>query len=274
MSRSLAQRATARRLGRVLTALSLVAVGLGAGIGVDLTAHVNRASTTTVLATTVEVISGARSAGAFPDPIPSVLEGATNPHQVVLASTVPADANLDSADYVEGRPEQLIVTWDRAHLTPNGQAAVWERRGIAIWQLDSGNAARWHRVYTFENAITNAPNVAMGFEVTTGDISGDGRPEVLVFFDTDGSAGSGTYHLFANTGYQLRQPLMQKLSMDQGTVSITRGALRISQGLEYRGPGIHCCFRKVRITLLRWTGHRLVTTQQTVRRNNRGWPPG
>jgi hypothetical protein len=105
-------------------------------------------------------------------------------------------------------------------------------------------------------------------------MSGDGRPEILVFFDTDGSAGGGTYHLFANSGYRVRQPLVKDLALDQGTITFAHKALVVLEGVDYHGPGIHCCYRKVRETWLRWDNRHLVTARRIVRKNRRGWPPG
>jgi hypothetical protein len=204
------------------------------------------------------------------------LEGATDPQKLILASAIPSDATLESAAYVERAPKQLVVTWNRERLT-RSHAAIWQRRGVAIWQLDRGKGvATWHRVYTFENALTNREGTVWGFRVSTGDISGDGRPEILVFFDRDGSAGAGTYHLFANTGFRLQQPLVKSLSMDEGTISFSRRGLRVNEGIDRHLPATspHCCFRKVRSTLLRWNGSRLVTIERTVRPNRKIWPPG
>jgi hypothetical protein len=257
---------------RLLLGLGLAVVGFGAGFAVAFESH---SETHTVRTTTTrfEVINGSKSAGREPSPIPTLVEGAIDPRRVALSSAVPADANLDSADYVTRPPKQLVVTWDREHLTRNGQAAIWERRGIAIWQLDRGNTATWRRVYTYETLVNNVVGVE-GFGVFLGDMSGDARPEVLVFFDKDGSAGGGIYHLFASTGYRLRQPLVRRLSEDEGTMSFGRDALVIREGVDFRGPGIHCCFRKVRIAWLRWQGDRLVTVRKVLRKNRRGWPPG
>src|SRR5215218_1822259 len=259
---------------RVLIGLALLAIGFGSGIGVALMIR-SETRTRTVQSTTtkVEVVNGSRTATRIPAPIPTLLEGSTDPHGLAVSAAVPIDANLDSADYVARTPRQPIVTWDRAHLTRDGQAAIWQRRGIAIWQLDRGTAASWHRVYTYETLVNNVVGVE-GFRVSLGDISGDGRPEVLVFFDTDGSAGGGTYHLFANTGYRVRQALVKNLSSDDGTISFDHRALVVLVGVDYRGPGIHCCYRKVRETWLRWNGSRLITVRRTVRKNRRGWPPG
>jgi hypothetical protein len=218
-------------------------------------------------------MNGASSAGRIPAPIPTVLEGSADPHALVLGRAVPIDATLDSADYVTEKPRQLIVTWDRSRLARDGAGAIWERRGLAIWQLDRGHESTWHRVYTFETPVNNQVGVE-GFGVKLGDISGDGRPEILIFFDTDGSAGGGTYHVFASVGNRIRQPLVKALALDQGMIGFAHGQLVVLEGVDFRGNGIHCCYRKVRETWLRWNGRRLVKSRELVRRNQRGWPPG
>jgi hypothetical protein len=131
----------------------------------------------------------------------------------------------------------------------------------------------WHRVYTHETSRDDGTGIRR-YDVSLGDASGDGRPEVLIFFDTDGSAGNGSYHLFASVGYRLRQVFAKELSNDEGTISFARRALVVREGVDYRGPGVHCCYRRVRETRLRWNGSRMVTLRRVVHRNRRGWPPG
>ena len=259
-------------MSRVLLGLALLAIGFGGGLGVGLTTR-PEAHIRTVRTTTIEVVNGTRTANRTPAPIPTLLEGSTDPHRLALSSAVPIDANLDSADYVTRPPRQLIVTWDRSQLTRDGQSAIWERRGVAIWQLDRGTAARWHRVYTRETPVNYVTGIE-GYDVSLGDASGDGRTEVVISFDMDGSAGAGSYHLFANVGYRLRQVFAKSLSQDEGTISFAHHALVVLQGVGYYDRGPHCCFRKVRETWLRWDGRRLVTIRQTIRKNQRGWPPG
>jgi hypothetical protein len=259
-------------MNRWLLGLALLAAGFGAGLVVALTAG-SQAQTRTVRATTTtyRLVNGGKPAGRSPARLPTALEGSTDPHSIVLSSAIPADANLVSADYVEQRPRQLVVSWERDY---NRRVGFWQRRGLAIWELRRPNdAASWQRIYTFETPVNNQVGVE-GFGVHLGDMSGDGRPEILVFFDTDGSAGGGTYHLFANSGYRLRQVLVKSLALDQGTLSFAHKALIVLEGVDYHGPGIHCCYRKVRATSLRWDGRRLVTVRRTVRKNRRGWPPG
>lgn len=257
---------------RLPIALGVLAVGLAAGLAVALLTRPS-SRTETVTTTRVEMLNGSRLAGREPAPLPTLLEGAAGPRRLALSGAVPVDANLDSADYVVKKPAQLVVTWDRAHLTRDRTAATWQRRGVAVWQLDRGNFATWHRVYTYEVPITNVTGVE-GFGIHLGDISGDGRPEVMIVFDTDGSAGGADYHVFANVGQVFRQVLMRRLSMDEGTISFSNGALLMREGIDHRGQGIHCCYRRVRETWLRLDGHRLATVRSVIRKNRRGWPPG
>ena len=256
---------------RVLLAAAVLAAGFGGGLAVGLSSR-PAATTRTIRTTTVELISLGKPAGRKPARIPTLLEGSNDPRLLPLAEAIPPDANLVNAGYVTRAPRQLVVTWDRERLDHDG-AAIWQRRGVAVWQLIRRERGLWRRVYTYETPSNNEVGVE-GYGVELGDISGDGRPEVLIVFDTDGSAGGAVYHLLAGDGYRLRQPLVKSLSQDQGTITFAGGALVVRQGVDFRGPGIHCCFRKVRVTRLRWTGRRLVVTRRVLRKNRRGWPPG
>src|SRR5258708_3082557 len=138
----------------------LLVTGLAVGLAIGLGSHSSTA-TRTVTTTRYEVINGSRSAPRHPAPIPTLLDGAPGPHDLILADAVPADATLLGANFVDQVPQQLIVTWDRAQLTRSG-AAVWQRRGIAIWQRDPGSATTWHRVYTFERPINNSAATVEG----------------------------------------------------------------------------------------------------------------
>ncbi len=185
---------------------------------------------------------------------------------------MPADANLETANYVLRWPRQLVVTWDRARLTSYG-AAVWQRHGVAIWQLVGDRAAVWRRVFTRESAVDNESGVD-GYAVTVGDASGDGRAEVLVLFAIDGSAGGGTYHLYASDGDRLREAFVKRLSQDEGTFSFDHHALLVREGVDGYFTTAHCCFAKVRERRLRWDGQRMVVVRDVTRANRRGWPPG
>jgi hypothetical protein len=255
---------------RFLVALAVV-LAFGVGLAGGLSGR-SPGDTKTVTATTVEVLNGQRSAGSEPAPIPTLLEG-VDPRHLELSRAIPQDAELLSADPVSARPRQLVVTWRRAHLTADGNAEIWARNGVAIWQLDRGDSARWHRVYTRETVLGKVSGI-QGYSVTLGDVSGDARPEVLLFEDRDGTAGNGTYRLLANAGPELRQAFTKTLAQDKGTIKFGPHRLVVLEGLGYFDRGPHCCYRKVRETWLRWDGRRTKVVHEAVHRNRRGWPPG
>ena len=256
-------------MARVLLAVAVLAAGFGGGLALGLSSQ-PAAQTRTIRTTTVELESQGKAGGRHSAPIPTLLEGPSDPRGLTLGDAIPPDATLVSANYVTRSPKQLIVTWDREHLRRGG---LWQGRGVAIWQPGRPSSGLWRRGYMYEaRGIGNDVGIA-GFRISLGDISGDGRPEVLVVADTDGSAGGAVYHLLANDGQRLRQPLVESLSEDEGTMDFANGALVVRRGVDFRGT-IHCCFRKVQVTWLRWTGRRLVAVRRVLRKNRRGWPPG
>jgi hypothetical protein len=207
--------------------------------------------------------------------MPTVIQGQTKPDRISLMDAIPVDATLINAAYVTRQPRQLIVTWQRVHSTRDRQAAVWQRLGVAIWQLDPGRSSTWHRVYTHEEPFTNETNIH-GYDISLGDMSGDGRPEVLIAADRGGSGGGYSYDLLANRGLQLYRPFTKELPLDEGTVTFGRRSLIIKEGVDPDFHGAHCCFRRVRETWLRWdeAERRLVVVHRQVRNNVRRWPPG
>jgi hypothetical protein len=220
----------------IIAAAAVAVLGLCAGLATGLLTTRQRETVTT---TVVEALNNPHEGTGYA-PLPTLLEGAFDPRDLGLWSAVPVDANLETAAYVVQAPRQLVVTWDRR-----------DRRGIAVWQLDTPETATWHRVYTRE-AKYNA------YSATLGDVSGDGRPEILVHLDTDGSAGNGSYHLLLSSRSRLREIYARRLSFDEGRILLGRDALIVREGVDHYGTAIHCCWRKVRETRYRWNGRRLL----------------
>jgi hypothetical protein len=229
-------------------AVTLAGLAFGGGL---LAGSLTTGGTKTVTTTAFEAINNPREASSSLAPLPTLIAGAIDPRRIPLWTAVPVDPNLDSAAFVVKPPEQLVVTWDRA-----------ERQGIAVWQLDSIETAKWHRVYTREETRSNV----LEYDAALGDVTGDGRPEILVFESTGGSAGNGSYHLLMSAGPRLREVFAKGLSWDEGRILLGRGALIVREGVDFVGT-IHCCFRKVRETWLRWNGRRLVTVCSDLHRN-------
>jgi hypothetical protein len=113
-----------------------------------------------------------------------------------------------------------------------------------------------HRLYS-HRARQGAERVS----VETGDFSGDGRPDVLVFDDLDGTGACGVYRALVTAPGSVRQVQTRLLCEDQGTIHVRRGGLLLSIGVR-KDPKTryspHCCYVFVRRTLVRWGGGRWV----------------
>ena len=124
-----------------------------------------------------------------------------------------------------------------------------------------------------------APRGVHRVSVESGDLNGDGRQDVLVFDDTDGSGACGDYRALITGPGSARLALTRPLCEDQGAIHVSRGGLLVSLG-EQKDPKtrdqIHCCYLFVRRTLRRWTGTRWVTLSTRLVRlpAKHQWPPG
>jgi hypothetical protein len=160
-------------------------------------------------------------------------------------------------------PSQVAVAWLR---NPDRYPSEF---GLTIWQRRS-TAGAWQRIY--ERRITQSKEQFIhDIRMRTADVTRDGRDDLLVFEDLDGSAGNYVYRLLTTDGGRVRQLAARKTSMDETTVFAEYGEL-----ISYDGVGknpktladIHCCPLYWQRTVRRWNGKRLVTaaTERAKRR--------
>ena len=160
-----------------------------------------------------------------------------------------------------GIPDQRVVTW---HLGGKPEEASSGFYGVSIWQ--GGRQLYAHRARTG----------AIDLSVETGDFTGDGHDDVLVFDDTGGSGGCGVYRALATSAAEVRLAYVQLLCVDEGSIHLSRAGLtfRVGEAKNPRTAGdIHCCYLFVRRTVKRWNGRRLVTIR-TARQPLKGSFPG
>jgi hypothetical protein len=140
------------------------------------------------------------------------------------------------------------------------------RRGLAIWQR-AGREPTWRRIYSLVVPVYGVNR----FALQKGDVTGDRHADLLLFEDTDGSAGCGVFRLLATVRGQITQLLVRRACMDSAAVALQGGALVMYDGLV-RDPRtldqIHCCWSVWLRTVQRWRGRKLVSIERT-----RGGPP-
>jgi hypothetical protein len=151
-------------------------------------------------------------------------------------------------------PPQRVLTWRLGGYAEEPSSGLY---GVTIVE---GN----RRLYS-HRARQGAERVS----VETGDFSGDGRADVLVFDDLDGSGACGAYRALVTASGSVRQVQTRLLCEDQGSIHVRRGGLLVSLG-EKKDPKtrdqIHCCYLFVRKTLVRWSGTSWVHVSSRVSR--------
>ena len=255
----------------IVGALAL-AIAVGVAVGVLLfdrgkTRHVVEHRTDTVVVTVGRPAVPERRV-----PLPSMISGAFQPHDVALQEAVPADARVLDARYIrpsKGFRPEIVVTWMRDWTT-----SPFPEYGLIVWERVRGIVANWRRSYAWEAQTSKSTDVE-GVKVSLGDFTGDGHADILLKEDLDGSAGNAYYRaigLFPSMGTELWS---RPLSDDQGRVELADGAIKVTEGFALaKNSTIHCCYRKVRIRWLRWAGERMTVVRTLERKNLRRWPPG
>jgi hypothetical protein len=178
------------------------------------------------------------------------------PHDSQLGALVPADGALRDMRVLRSNSGsvQVALVWTRA--IRDGEA--WAEFDLSIWQQDK---ARWHRLYHRRLAGTKEMGID-DVRLRTTDFTLDGRDDLLVIEDHNGSAGAYVYRVVTTHGGSARQIEARSTSFDQTSVLAEHGAL-----ISYDGVGkdpktllsIHCCPLYWQRTVKKWNGERLVT---------------
>jgi hypothetical protein len=151
-------------------------------------------------------------------------------------------------------PDQRVLTWRVGGHAEEPSSGLY---GVTI--VEGTRSLYSHR------ARRGAERVS----VETGDFSNDGRPDVLVFDDLDGSGACGVYRGVVIAPGSVREVLTKPLCEDRGTIHLRAGGLLESVGMR-KDPKTryspHCCYQLVRRTLSRWDGSRWVRAKSRISR--------
>jgi hypothetical protein len=153
-------------------------------------------------------------------------------------------------------PAQVAVVW-RKPGAPYGSGlrlAVWERRRGA-----------WQRIYLRNLPDDNEWKIE-DVRLIPGDLTGDGRDDLSVYDDHDGSAGGFTFRLFRSLPRRMEQIDSLSGTRDRNAVFMRGTDLVTYTGVgkdPASGSNIHCCPSYWRRDLERWNGKRLVIVSRT-----------
>src|SRR3954464_3880477 len=191
--------------------------------------------------------------------------------------------------YLLGRA--LEKTKPKPSLAPRGARVIAVRplsddQRVVMWRLGGhpeDPASGLYGVTLVEGQTPlyshRAARGALRISIESGDLNGDGRQDVLVFDDTDGSGACGDYRAVMMSPGTARPTLTRPLCEDQGSIHVRRGGLLFSLGVRRDAKTrdqTHCCYLFVRRTLRRWNGARWVIVSSTLvrRPSARPYPGG
>jgi hypothetical protein len=174
----------------------------------------------------------------------STTNGTARPKDVPVGAVVLRKLALPAK---AGIPEQRVVTWQLGGKPEEAGSGFY---GVSIWEGRRQLYA--HR----------APKGAVNLSVETGDFTGDGHDDVLVFDDL--GRGICVYRALTTGAGSVRQVNAGHLCDSDGSIHLRDRGLLISV------PSKKCCHIYVRRTLKRWKGGRLVTVSSKLERV----PPG
>jgi hypothetical protein len=189
------------------------------------------------------------SSGASVSPVPDLPAGVpASFDRDVPSGDVPSDALVPADTEVTG-------TWYATTSAGDAIVAVWAApgadaanpvvaRGVAVWRHFDDGAAPWRPVYG-----AAYPERAGVYAIASviGDVTADGSDDALVFAETGGSGGCGTYDaidLAAGTRVYERQ-----VCDTQITPSVDPAGLTIIEAV-YAPDDPHCCPSATRTTVM------------------------
>jgi hypothetical protein len=180
---------------------------------------------------------------------------------VAKTSLVPRGANVLAERRLSD--DQRVLTWSMGGHAEDPASALY---GVTI--VEGKTQLYSHR----------APRGALRISVEPGDFNADGRQDVLVFDDTDGSGACGDYRAVLTGSGTAHAALTLPLCEDLGTIHARRRGLLFSIG-KRKDPRtsdqIHCCYLAVARTLRRWNGTRWLDVSSSLVRRPPGRPyPG
>jgi hypothetical protein len=150
-------------------------------------------------------------------------------------------------------PRLLFVHWKRDDDPRNRKEARIGAAGVVLWRQERSpeGAMRWRALYQRRYSVW------AWVDVETGDITGDGVPEVLHSYE-EGSGGCGPHYVVSVAGKTARE-IFRRDSCETD-YRILRRVFMINEpvGPCPMSPASVHCFGGKRLVRMRWTGTRLV----------------
>ncbi len=174
--------------------------------------------------------------------------------EVPIAPLIPEGALSEGVVYLaaDGEPRLIAALWSR------GEDPLARTLGLVLW-APFEDPPPWRVVYAF----TDRPREqVLAIRPQTGELTGDGREDLLTFEETGGTGACGVWRVIAQTD-EGAEEILHRETCDT-TIDLTdRGTLLVREAV-FAPDDPHCCPSAVRLTTLAWTGARWRVVERTV----------
>lgn len=246
---------------RRLALLALLLVGAAACDGDDRPEPTRTPSPTGPVSpspTATPIPSPSPSPSPSPRPIPpswaSPIDADLPPEDLPGDALVPTGAELTARIVLPSAgavPDQVAVAY------AVGDDPFAREHGFAIWQRFPEPPA-WSVVFAF----VDAPRAAvLGIRLQSGDLTGDGHDDVLVFEETGGTGACGRWKVIAATS-EATDVAFERKTCDAEFL-VRAGALQLREAV-YEPGDPHCCPSAFRYATYEWDGSTFVETSSRL----------
>jgi hypothetical protein len=190
----------------------------------------------------------------LPAGLPAAFEDDVPSGDVPAAALVPKHTDVTGTWYAETSAGQsIVVAWQVPGSDPFALA-----RGLAGWRRFDDGGAPWRPVYGLSYPKTAG---VLGLSAITGDLTGDGSDDVLVFAETGGSGGCGTYSVveLATAARVFRRSVCDT-RIDPST---DPPGLVVAEAVYAKGDP-HCCPSAMRTSVLIYAGNQTWMTRSST----------
>lgn len=174
--------------------------------------------------------------------------------EVPIAPLIPEGALSEGVVYLaaDGEPRLIAALWSR------GEDPLARMLGLVLW-APFEDPPPWRVVYAF----TDRPREqVLAIRPQTGELTGDGREDLLTFEETGGTGACGVWRVIAQTD-EGAEEILHRETCDTAIDLTDRGTLLVREAV-FAPDDPHCCPSAVRLTTLAWTGTRWRVVERTV----------
>jgi hypothetical protein len=185
----------------------------------------------------------------LPPGVPATYARDDQPGDLPFDRLIPDGAEVLSTSFPS--LDTVVITWQQ------GEDIFRLEHGLVVWRR-TGAEPPWVATYAFRDPPKAG---VLGIQVDTGDVTGDGLGDALVFENTGGSGACGTWSVIALSPGADGPTYTKDLCDATVQISMRPVGIRVIESI-YGPTDPHCCPSGVRTSTLQWNGSRWRVTSR------------